>query len=480
MNQTARLSGAVTVPDVLRDRFASPALGITASLLILLFLIFNLVAQFKAAGLVMKEALRVPARRVELPLAGWSVDQGYLFGLLIFSATVVTYTTTGGYWTVAWTDVLEALVKFAGVVVLAVLAVRAVEPIDGKTGLPAATERLRRLAPPGGQAGELVTAPGPRVVRKDGTAGMGFLPLGLAFSYFCLWSLNSAGQPSSMVRLMTARDTDSLRRGLVVVSVYYVLTYVCLLVIFICARARYPTQYMGGPGSEGEPDSIMPAMARNLAPPFLAGLLLAAPYAAIMSTVAAFLLMISSSLVRDLYQRIWDPKASERRMRLVSYTVTALVGVGVTVAAINPPNFLQYIIVFTGTGQGCAFLMPVLLTLYWRRATRQGVLAGMLGGGATVLGLYALGWLDSRSAAALQEHGPAAAPASAWVQAHLGWLPGWGEERPDAFAPLYPCGLDPVVWGMLASLLLAVGVSLATRPDEARARLYFPEAEGKP
>src|SRR3954447_22311769 len=60
INQVARLSGAVTLPDILRDRFRSPVLGITASLLILVFLLFNLVAQFKAGGLVMMEALRLP------------------------------------------------------------------------------------------------------------------------------------------------------------------------------------------------------------------------------------------------------------------------------------------------------------------------------------------------------------------------------------------------------------------------------------
>src|SRR4051812_38960411 len=60
LNQVARIAGAVTVPDVFRDRFRSPALGVTATLLILLFLVFNLVAQFKAGGLVMKEAMRLP------------------------------------------------------------------------------------------------------------------------------------------------------------------------------------------------------------------------------------------------------------------------------------------------------------------------------------------------------------------------------------------------------------------------------------
>ena len=65
INQVARVSGAVTVPDVLRDRFGSPALGVTGSLLILLFLLFNLVAQFKAGGLVMQEALRLPPARAD-------------------------------------------------------------------------------------------------------------------------------------------------------------------------------------------------------------------------------------------------------------------------------------------------------------------------------------------------------------------------------------------------------------------------------
>jgi Na+/proline symporter len=181
LNQVARVNGSVTVPDVFRDRFNSPALGVTATLLILLFLVFNLVAQFKGGGLVLKEALRLPPspatltaadvdgarnlrvtftlpdgrtetvrtplpdeRAVFLPertevnhetrqarvlfdldgetlsknvrfpprkftlfgLLG-GVEVGYLLGLLFFAATVIGYTTYGGFWAVTWTDVLE-------------------------------------------------------------------------------------------------------------------------------------------------------------------------------------------------------------------------------------------------------------------------------------------------------------------------------------------------------------------------------------
>ena len=286
---------------------------------------------------------------------------------------------------------------------------------------------------------------------------------------------------------MSFKDAPSLRRALLLVCGYYMLTYLALLVIFVCARAIYPTEYLRELGSEGEPDRIMPEMTRTVAHPLVAGLLLAAPYAAIMSTVAAFLLMISSSLVRDLYQRTINPEVSPRVIKAASYLVTGLVGVVVMVGALNPPGFLQYIIVFTGTGQGCSFLAPMFLALYWRRATRQGMLAGMLGGFAVVFALYALGWTDGWCHAALADYEkakdaavsqnepmpdrPALARA---LNDALGWFPGWGEKRPDRFAPLYAGGCDPLVWGLLTSFVLSVAVSLATRPDAVLVQKYFP------
>jgi SSS family solute:Na+ symporter/sodium/pantothenate symporter len=517
LNQVARLSGAVTVPDVLRDRFRSSVLGLVATSLILIFMTFNLLAQFKGGALVLSEAIklrpaaaefvsaevlanhvllrfrsdssdqdtqRIPwprakadllrvkddpderlveltfrgetgdvTRRVDYPpqrvaIGPWRFDKGYLLGLLLFALTVVAYTAYGGYWAVTWTDVLAGFVMFAGIVVLTVLALGRVQPIDGLHGLAAASEHLRRLAPPGDEAGALVFGPGPNQ----------FLPLGMAVSFFLMWSLMSPGQPSGMVRMMSFKDTTSHRRALMLIGLYYMLIYVCLLVIFICARAIFPTEYLRGVGSRGEPDSIMPAMIRHLAHPLVAGLLLAAPFAAIMSPVAAYLLMISSSLVRDLYQRTLNPAAAPRLLKRLSYLVTALVGVGVTLASLNPPEFIQYIIVFTGSGLGCSFLIPMFISLYWSRATRQGVLAGMLGGFGAVFSLYTLGWIES----------------SGLFTEALSWIPGWGRSRQSRFLPVYLGGVDPLVWGLVTSLILCVGVSLATRPDEELVKTYFP------
>jgi len=530
LNQVARIGGSVTMPDVFRDRFKSSAVGVVASLLILFFVCFNLVAQFKSGGLVMQTALRLrpaaseltsakegpdrklvltfntptgeetqtvpfptktakfkdtapdneqrevrvvfsdgdkeiakrisyPAAKFNVPWIDGGVEKGYLLGLLIFAITVIAYTTYGGFWAVTWTDVLQGVVMLVGVILMAVLAINAVEPIlvngETVTGLGAATERLRQHDP------RLITGPGPNM----------FLPLGMAFSYFIMWSVSSAGQPSSMVRLMSFRDSKSLSRALVLIAFYYVVTYVSLLIVFTCARAIFPTQYMPGIGTEGEPDAIMPEMARYLTThagvPWAAGLLLAAPYAAVMSTVAAFLLLISSSLVRDLYQRTINPNATDRTLKLVSYATTAVVGIVVMLGALNPPTYLQYVIVFTGAGQSCAFFFPMVFTLYWRRTTRQGVLAGMISGGFTVVLLFVLGWLDSGTAGAVTGFG-------AGLREALAWLPGWGGERISSFAPLNLAGFDPIFWGFAASFLCTVIVSLWTKPDEGLAAKYFP------
>jgi sodium/pantothenate symporter len=433
LNQVSRISGAVTVPDVFRDRFKSPTLALVATLMIFSFLVVNMVSQFKSGAMSVRAAINLGSHEIPIPVIGGTIDQGYLVGLLIFASTVIAYTTFGGFWAVTWTDVLEGFVKIAGVVTLAILAIGTVKAVttpsgETLTGLPAATERLRQIDP------ALTQGPGPS----------NFLPLSMAFSFFLMWSLSSPGQPSGMVRLMSFKDSQSLRKAMLVVCGYYVVTYSCLVIIFICARAIEPTKFLKSEG--GIPDSVMPEMARQLAPnPVVAGMLLASPYAAAMSAVAAFLLMISSSLVRDIYQRTINPKVSTKTIKILSYCVTILVGVCVLIVALRPPDFLQYLVVFAGTGQSCSFLFPMVFCLYWKRATKRGMLAGMLGGGLTVMGLYVVGWT-------------------------LG-----GEGRYDKFAPHYFLGFDPLVWGLSMSLAMCVVVSYLTKPDPEQIKRYFPD-----
>lgn len=527
LNQMARATGCITLPDVLRERFRSPALALSASLLIVLMLSVFLIPQFKLAALILQQLVgesewfAAASARLSPALRDWGIDGEYVLCLLIFAVLVVAYTTLGGFRAVVWTDVLQGVIMVAGVVVLLFLALTYVGgmseatrqlgqmttprlgtaqfrlaatrdeavrvPLDRWFTLDSNSEvRLFRLnesavvqagatlsAPtkvvevttpaeiaairetfaetmglPSGVSAELVEvseyafgagepgvyvrAPGPALpaaADDEGAPSTGFLSVGLALSFFIYWTISGAGQPGTMVRLMAFDSSQTLRRSIAALTVYFGMIYFPLVIIFCCARLIVP-------GIDHTPDRVMPALAYELAgwagAPWLAGLLLAVPFAAAMSTVDSFMLMISSSVVRDVYQHQINPGASPRTIKLLSYGCMVVVGGVVTVGAMNPPKFLQYLIVFAGGGLSVSFLAPIAMALYWPRANLAGTLAAMFGGFAAYIGLYVAGFLV---------HGRA--------------------------TPIYLLQLDPMVWGVLASLGLGGVVSLMTSPPPA-------------
>ncbi|MDP6466650.1 MAG: hypothetical protein QF918_02865 [Pirellulaceae bacterium] len=490
LNQVARISGAITVPDVIRDRFHSKYFGLVAVSLIVFFMSFNLVAQFKAGSLILQTLLTDVDmfHTVSSGLFGSltnsgglldGVNPGYLLCLFTFGVAVIIYTTYGGFHAVVWTDVMQGVVMVVGVLIMLPLALYQVGKLapPGSSGLEYTTREMAKMTPPEAgtatlrlaterqqdlvlrgdtwipfgsetdqqrllrlttsvtiaagqtevlnvgvleltargdierkmalltpaeidtgivvdnvitepyaygsqpdQAGAYVSGPGPSESDMNG-----FLPVSLAISFFFMWAISGSGQPSNMVRLMAFKDARTLRLSIFTVAMYYSAIYFPLVIIFCCARLLIP-------GMEAESDRIMPAMAVFLSEQagiaWLAGLLVAAPFAAVMSTVDSFLLMISSALVRDIYQRNINPAAEEKAIKRLCYLFTLIVGTAAMIGAINPPQFLQDIIVYVGSGLAACFLAPMVYALYWPRANSQGCMAGMLGGFAAHLSLY--------------------------------------------------------------------------------------------
>jgi sodium/pantothenate symporter len=529
INQVGRIARAITIPELLRNRFASPAVGNVATLLVLFFMFFYLLAQFKAGAEIMATLLedvpvyRVAVTKIEAVTDGWfwigQASGDYLLCLLVFAVSVIIYTAYGGFRAVVWTDVMQGLVMAVGVLILLVLTLSQVGGIAGATqklaemtppefgkanltraagdpggerilrrgdwiatdagGMarlreslvlpagegsprpveililttPADVEAVRSRAESGlvaaiaestpyvrgaGEKGVYLTAPGPS---KDSLQG--FLPVFLAMSFFVFWNFSGAGQPSYMVRQMAFKDTVTLRRSIMLVSVYFTLIYFPLILIFTAARAIMP-------GMEIHPDRIMPEMAAHVTTvagmPWLAGLLVAAPFAAVMSSVDSFLILVSSGVVRDIYQQSINPHATEKQVKTLSYTVTTVVGLAAVLAVLNPPAFLQNLIIFASGGLGAAFIMTIVLGLYWRRMTAAAAVASMLTGGATILVLYLIGYFV---------HGK--------------------------FAEYNLLGLHPFIWSVIVTSIVIVVVSLRGQaPDEALVEKYFGDRVRKP
>lgn len=489
LNQFARKTGAITIPDVLRDRYESTALGLFATATIIFFTVCNLIAQFKAGALIIEETFNLPS------------DWGYSAGLIIFAVTVVFYTAYGGFRAVVWTDVLQGVVMVVGITILLPVVLkqgggmeainrklrerpptlvtsvagsyndlvvqaqgqldtagllyrhprRANSPLEIKwdpwvaeehrfievwlatndegqttsTGndVKRAIEQHPKLGPrfrvsfpydnnevatdAFGRRNEMgatgvigldsnrgterfLFLRGDEVLFGPGRSAQGvpFHPLGMAISFFFMWAVTGMGQPGTMLRLMAFKDSRTLKRAILTVTGFYSMIYLPLVFIFVAARVLIPEL-----NAENSDKAMVLVTTRvvgdmGLAYQILGAVLVAAPFAAVMSTVDSFLLMISSGLVRDIYQRTINPQVSDQTVKRASYATTVIAGIVVTLLATRPPDFLQRIIVFTGSGFAATFLCPVVLGLYWKGMTRQGALSAMVGGFVVMVGFF--------------------------------------------------------------------------------------------
>jgi sodium/pantothenate symporter len=439
----SRHTGAITMPDLFRHRFNSPTLGLITSLLIIVFMSAMMVAQFKAGATVMQ--LAAPSGNF-LSLsedAAVQNQQLYWIGLGIFSVTVVGYTLIGGFLAAVWTDLFQSVMMFIGVISLLILSLWAVGGLENATrgavakAQPTALRNEQQLAqkenrpprevPP--EAGlRLASGPG---FSKD--FDHQYLPLSLAVSFFFFWPATGFASPASVTRIMACKDTRTLRRSIVLLCVYNLGIYLPLICICLCARSLMPDLEKS--------DEVIPRMAMRMTEGFpggslLAGIILAAPFGAIMATVSSYLVVIASGLVRDVYQRFINPEATDHELRRLSRFGMIIVGIIAVALNIKPAAYLQTLVVFASGGAGACFIVPCLMLCYWRRATAVGVGSAMLSGAVTVIGFYVAGMFFPS--------------------------PGIGPE--GGLRPVYPFGLEPMLFGVMLSAAVGIIVSLCTPP----------------
>jgi len=453
--QLSRQTNAVTVPDLLRERFGDARVGLLASLLIMTFLSFTMFAQFKAGATIMKHAwpgsgplalsedfdssTKDAGSADVVTLAGWLPESPkYYIGLLVFSVTVVGYTLIGGFLASVWTDLFQSVMMVIGVMLLVCLAV----PMAG--GLEQASQNA-------------IAATSPSIAFGPGysTDGREFLTPGLALSMFFVWVFAGFASPASMVRVMAAQNTEVMRKSIFLLSCYNCLIYIPLIMTCIAARTLLPNLK--------KPDEVIPLLSLKVTEgfpfetgQFVSGLIMAAPFGAIMASVSCFVLVIASGLVEDIYAKYINRNATEAQLRRATTISMVAVGFVAILANLNPPKYLQALVVLSGSAGAATFIAPVLMACYWRRATALGALAGMLSGFLVYFGIYSCGWAQNWATA-----NPKLAIAGR-ILSFLGPDPLIGPT--GLFRPYYILGVDPIIWGLAASILGGIGVSLLTRP----------------
>ncbi|WP_424937182.1 MULTISPECIES: sodium/proline symporter PutP [Bacteria] len=296
----------------------------------------------------------------------------YLVGVLLVSGVTLAYTLFGGFLGASLTDVVQGLMMVVALIVVPVAAVVAVG------GLGETAETLGEVAP------------GHLSLLGD-TALTGGTVLAIVSSL--AWGLGYFGQPHIIVRFMALRSPQEAKSARRIGISWMVVSMAGAVLAGLVGVA-----YIARTGTDlSNPETVVLLMSKTLLHPFVAGLVLAAVLAAIMSTISSQLIVCSSALVEDLYAVFRRTPPPQKRLVLLGRLAVLVVAVVALILALSPNDTILGLVSFAWAGFGAAFGPVILLSLFWRRLTTAGALAGMSVGAATVFlwkaldtGLYEL------------------------------------------------------------------------------------------
>ncbi len=335
---------AITLPDFYADRFDDRgALRVVLACVILVFMVAYVSAQFVGGGKAIG--------------ASFGLTPGA--GILITAGIVLGYTVLGGFLAVSLTDTVQAVFMLVALLALPVIV------IADMGGWAAMMGQLRLV-----DAG----LPDPFAIAMG--AGLGFIAIGLG----------SPGNPHILVRYMSIDDPAQLRFAAVVGTVWNVLMGAGAVLIGLVGRSLL-TGVEALPG--GDPENLFPVLAQAYLPPVLFGIVVAAIFAAIMSTADSQLLVAASTVVRDVYEKVVRREALPRRVavRYSRLVVTALVLVALVLGWLAD-ELVFWLVLFAWAGLGAALGPTSILALFWRRTTSAGVFAGLVAGTVTTFVWY--------------------------------------------------------------------------------------------
>lgn len=338
----ARRYNAVTLIDFLKERYKSKTVVLIAAFSIIVFLFSAMAAQWVGGAYLIQS------------LTGIS----YIGSLFIFTISVLVYVIIGGFRAVVVTDTIQGIVMVVGTLALLVAVIIAG---GGLSNIFADLVSINpNLITPFGADGDITAA--------------------YVMSYFVLVGVGVVALPQVAVRAMSYKDSKAMHRAILIGTIAVGIIMLGMHLIGVFAHPILP-------GIEVA-DQVIPIIALEVLPPWLAGIILAAPLAAIMSTVDSLLLVVSSSVVKDVYINYMKPKASEKQVKNVSMGVTAVVGIIAFVLAISPPDLLVFLNLFAVGGLESAFIWPLILGLYWKYANKTGAIASMITGFGSYIGIH--------------------------------------------------------------------------------------------
>lgn len=333
---------SITIPSFFDNRFKENAkiLRIVTGIIILVYFTFYVSSGLVAGGVFFES----------------SFGYDYHLGLLVVGGVIVLYTLFGGFLAVSYTDFVQGTIMFLALVSVPIIGVFVTGGI--------------------GETIETIKSFDPNLLSLTATATATGVISSLA------WGLGYFGQPHIIVRFMAIKSAKEIKQARRIGIGWMILTLAGAAATALVGVAYFQKH---ADVKLIDSEAVFIQMGQILYHPFIAGILLSAVLAAIMSTVSSQLIVTSSALVEDIYKAIVKSDADQKTYIFLGRIAVLVIAIIAGIFAREKSDTILNLVAFAWAGFGAAFGPTVLLSLYWRKFTSQGALSGMIIGAITVI-----------------------------------------------------------------------------------------------
>lgn len=346
---------AITIPEYFQKRFfsSSPVLRFVSAAIIFFFFLIYTASAFSGGA----------------KLFNFVFGTDYTLSLTIGALIIISYTFLGGFIAVCWTDLIQGMLMFAALVIV---------PIIVLVRTPDLGEAFNNAV----QSGAIGNYYGSFIYNSDGTLAITTIVSGLA------WGLGYFGMPHILVRFMAIRSSDLIKKSRIIATIWVFVTLGAAVLVGVFGMA-----FLNSPGNEalkagfdalGDSEKIFMFLSSSLLPALIAGVVLSAILAAIMSTADSQLLVTSSAVTNDMF-KLFKKNASDKTLMWISRGTVIVVAVIAYFLALDPNSSVMGLVSYAWAGLGAAFGPAMLMSLFWKKMTMPGAVAGIIAGGASVI-----------------------------------------------------------------------------------------------
>ncbi|MBY0147091.1 sodium/proline symporter PutP [Neobacillus niacini] len=330
---------SITVPDFFENRFRdqSKILRVVSAIVILVFFTFYTSSSLVGGAILLEN----------------SFGMDYKLALWVGAAVILSYTLFGGFLAASWTDFIQGILMFLALIIVPIVA------IFELGGWNETVQKIGAIDPS-------------HLNVYSGATTIGVISL-------LAWGLGYFGQPHILVRFMGLQSTKDVPKARLIGMVWMILSLFGAVFVGFAGIAYFADS----PLQNAETVFIM--FSQVLFNPWVAGFLLAAILSAIMSTVDSQLLVSSSALANDFYKSLFRRNASKKEEMIVGRIAVLGIAIIAILLGYDPDSKVLELVSYAWAGFGAAFGPVIILSLFWKRMTRNGALAGIIVGAVTVI-----------------------------------------------------------------------------------------------